>query len=214
MINEQSSRRLYKDLFEAGEVILEPDDLSSQVSEPAAVNSTDNNKRETFDRAGDEVDDVLHQQKLIHLADRVVDDITKRLGASIYWSDARFAWALSLSGYKMRFSRRYATPCVLVDIFNNDTPAVREEVSRKRAAIALHNAAIDQAMKERVDDYREHYAYFLSKGEVSFGYLPLLLGRFAEAAFVEAVAGKVTNLPARRVIPMNDAQGMGMRSLV
>lgn len=211
MFDKNDERRSYEDFFgkEASDSTM-GFGASPVTSAPAAVNRTQTEvTEETFDTAGDEPKDPDIKQK--PPTRLVVDSITAQIGAELYYSDARFEWCKSLSGYKMRFSRRYAQPSVLVDIFNNDSKAVREEVARKRACLEEHNEMVRELLEEKAEEYEKYPEFFLQRGEVIFGYLPLLVDRQPEANFEGAINGEVTDLPPKRQDPNIEAYGVGNR---
>ncbi len=220
MSNKGSTDR-YDDLFpdqgeEHDETSFPPMPIKGKVGgshhvTPAAATSTTSRQLETFDTAGDDPSDVRRPHPPSNIT---LDFITAKLNASNYYPDVRFDWCTGLEGRRLRFSRRYIDPHVLVDVFNNDTRAVRQEVARKRQILLAHNEKMEELWIEHEEELANPTSRiaYVSRGFVVMGYLPILSARVASAPFPDARAGVVCSLP-EPLIPTDLDQGtqMGMR---
>lgn len=168
--------------------------------EPVAIVTRGRANEETFDVAGDEPDDKQpsRSHSSISQGNRLLDYVSAQLNAlSNYYPDVRFDWCLGIEGRRMRFSRRYLEPQVLVDVFNNDTKAVRQEVERKRKILIAHNEEMSAMWEEKADELNVPAARlsYVSRGLVVIGYLPILSARLTSANFKSACLGVVCDLP-------------------
>jgi hypothetical protein len=151
----------------------------------------------------DDTEDDPGDRDLVQRRPRARDLIAQRLGLdeSPSYGD-RFEWCRDAIGSRYLFSRRYSKASVLVDLFEGDNAATRDEVARKRAAIAAHNARAKAQLEQLMEAAKDQAAYesgveFLrQRGELAFGYLPMI-GIPADLDVAALKAGAVLDLPAR-----------------
>ncbi len=129
------------------------------------------------------------------------DLISRRLEmAGSFSMGDRFEWCRDVYNHRMPFSRRYSECDVLVDLFSSDTAGVRDEVARKRATIAEHNAlakaALEQLLEESKDDaaFEAGMTFLRQRGDVPFGYVPMI-GLPADLDLAALKSGAVLDLP-------------------
>ena len=131
-----------------------------------------------------------------------LDPISHHLDFGLHEERVSFSWHCDSAGRGIPFSRRYWDEDVLVDLFQSDSPWVREEIVLKREAIAAHNerakdnvAMIRQAAEKRAatrfaaakalnrphktqaeyieEEFQAGYIIAKRSGDVPFAYAPI-----------------------------------------
>ncbi|TAM90629.1 hypothetical protein EPN42_05660 [bacterium] len=212
-VAESAAPRRYSEMFADGATAPSASSPSSPLAghvENAAPASVIGGARtmESFARAGDEPDD-LDRARRHHLR---IDSISQALGSVMCLSDQRFEWCRGVDGYRMAFSRRYPELDLIVDLFVQDSPAVRKEVARKRELIAAHNAQAADAFTAADEDAKR---FMRARGLAPMGYLPIFQGRFGryDVDWDGAKQGKVLDLPPSTVHPQWDPAGVGVQAI-
>jgi len=199
---------MFADEAQASSVVSSPSGERIESSGPASVIRGAQQVVETFDRAGDEPGDPDRPSQM-----RLrIDPISTEVGSQHVVHDQRFDWCRGIDGYRMRFSRRYPDLSLIVDVFSQDSPAVRKEVARKRMLIEQHNAEVQSVYDEASDDSR---AFMCARGLGPTGYAPIFAGKFDrhDVDWDSARAGAVLDLPPTVIHPQWEPSGVGVQAV-